>query len=332
MKIYVTCYKDYPRMNQVSQAINRMNAVQNFFHYTLTISETDISSGNYISWPVFIRNTDQHNGEYTIYITEKPFIDSWFSHESHNVAVISTDGWEERFAPPSLKAYLVYQIAQISLVYVGDLSENMELRLLHDEAEGCMFDFCQVKKDIRFGMTSGVICPKCKATLTRFGIDDAPIDAAERMLNFVRSEAIGKPILFDENRAFIVMRFSSHDENDHAYKYGIIPALSDLGITSYRADNTINSGQLLKKIWQYIERSRFVIAKVDVQNLNVYFELGLAMGLDRDVLLIAEDGLVMDLPSDLRNWECLTYPKGNYDVLKQKIIQYYCDNFHYQKI
>ena len=135
--------------------------------------------------------------------------------------------------------------------------------------------------------------------------------------------------MFNENEAFIVMRFSNNDENDHAYKYGIQPALKDLGIKILRADDKIISGQLLSKIRQNIEKCRFIIAKVDSENLNVYFELGLAMGLDKDVLLISEENFVIRLPSDLKNWECLTYPNGNYDKLKQQIVKYYQDNYHY---
>jgi len=39
------------------------------------------------------------------------------------------------------------------------------------------------------------------------------------------------------------------------------------------------------------------------------------MGMKKDVLLVSESSLVLSLPSDLRNWECLTYEKGNYPQL-----------------
>lgn len=53
------------------------------------------------------------------------------------------------------------------------------------------------------------------------------------------------------------------------------------------------------------------------------------MGLNKDILLISENDWVLNLPSNLRNIECLTYPKGNYETLKEKIIRYYVDNYHY---
>lgn len=225
----------------------------------------------------------------------------------------------------------MYQIAQAVISFEGDLSEKMEMRMVHDYAEGCIFDLCMDKTDIHLGMIAGNICPKCRGNLLRYGISEKAIYSVERMLSYVRSEAIGKPMLFDKDAAFIVMRFSQNDENDHAFLYGIRPALEKLKIKCIRADNQVTSGQLLEKIEKNIEKSRFVIIKVDSNNLNVYFELGLAMGLNKDVLLISQEDLVLHLPTDLKNWECLTYSEGNYDQLKNKVIKFFVDNYHYNE-
>lgn len=56
------------------------------------------------------------------------------------------------------------------------------------------------------------------------------------------------------------------------------------------------------------------------------------MGLNKDVLLISEKDLVLHLPSDLKNWECLTYSEGNYDELKDKVIKFFSDNYHYMNV
>ena len=122
---------------------------------------------------------------------------------------------------------------------------------------------------------------------------------------------------------------AQNDENNHAYLCGIKPALEKLMVKCIHADNQISSGQLLEKIEKSIEKSRLVIIKADSNNLNVYFELGLAMGLNKDVLLISEKDLVLHLPSDLKNWECLTYSEGNYDELKNKFIKFLPNNYHY---
>lgn len=329
MDIDIICCKDNNRKTQISKATNILNNLQNYFFYKVIYRETEICENKLIDWYAFCDAYGKSIGKYTIFITENPFNDNWFSHESNKYSIISTDSWETSFAPPSLCAYLVYQIAQSTINFEADLSEKMEMRMVHDKPEGCIFDLCINKHDIKLGMIAGTICPQCRSVLLRYGVQERAINAIERILLYVRSEAIGKPIIFNENEAFIVMRFSNNDENDHVYKYGIRPALETLSINCLRADDKVESGQLLQKIRQSIEKCRFIIAKVDTDNLNVYFELGLAMGLEKEVLLISEDDLIVRLPADLRNWECLTYPKGNYEELKQRIIKYYKDNYHY---
>lgn len=331
MVIKIKYWIDNSRKNQIIKAISIINGLQNYYFFMLESSDNDVVNETCVDWDVFSKLYSIKNDEYVIFITEKPFVDNWFSHEEYQFSVITMHDWEKLFAPPSLKAYLVYQIAQAVISFEGDLSEKMEMRMVHDYAEGCIFDLCMDKTDIHLGMIAGNICPKCRGNLLRYGISEKAIYSVERMLSYVRSEAIGKPIVFDEDAAFIVMRFSQNDENDHAFLYGIRPALEKLKIKCIRADNQITSGQLLEKIKKNIEKSRFVIIKVDSNNLNVYFELGLAMGLSKDVLLISQEDLVLHLPTDLRNWECLTYSEGNYDQLKNKVIKFFADQYHYNE-
>lgn len=329
MIINVKYWNGNNRKNQITKAVSILNGLQNYYYFILKPQNEDVVSDDSINWDSYYDAYSSENDEYVIFITEKPFNDNWFSHEENQFSIITTNDWERRFAPPSLRVYLMYQIAQSVISFEGDLSEKMEMRMVHDYAEGCIFDLCIDKKDIHLGMVAGNICPKCRANLVKYGINEKAIYSAELVLNYVRSEAIGKPILFDEDAAFIVMRFSENDENDNAYLYGINPALAKLKVKCIRADNQLSAGQLLEKIRKSIENSRFVIVKVDSNNLNVYFELGLAMGFNKEVLLISENELVLQLPTDLRNWECLTYSKGNYAELKNKIIKFFVDNYHY---
>ena len=331
MVIKIKYWIDNSRKNQIIKAISIINGLQNYYYLVLGSSDNDVVNETCVDWDVFSKLYSIKNDEYVIFITEKPFVDNWFSHEEYQFSVITMHDWEKFFAPPSLKAYLVYQIAQSVISFEGDLSEKMEMRMVHDYAEGCIFDLCMDKTDIHVGMIAGNICPKCRGNLLRYGISEKAIYSVERMLSYVRSEAIGKPMEFDEDAAFIVMRFSQNDENDHAFLYGIRPALEKLKIKCIRADNQVTSGQLLEKIEKNIEKSRFVIIKVDSNNLNVYFELGLAMGLNKDVLLISQEDLVLHLPTDLKNWECLTYSEGNYEQLKNKVIKFFVDQYHYNE-
>lgn len=331
MKINVRCHKNNPRINQITKAVSVINSVQTYFFFSLHPDMDDeLCRDKLIDWKQFCIKYTNKNDYPTIYITALPFDDNWFSHEESSYAIITINKWEKVFAPPSLKAYLIYQMVQVAISFKAELEEHMELKMVHRRPEGCMFDLCIEKTDIKLGMIAGNLCPQCKSVLRTYGIEEKALEATEKMLKFVRAEAIGKPIDLQENTAFIVMRFSSNDENDNAYKYGIHDALKELNIECIRADNIVSSDQILNKVKSHIEKSRFVIVKVDSNNLNVYFELGFAMGLDKDVLLVSEKELVLHLPNDLKNWECITYTKGNYGELKGKILAYYRHNYHYE--
>lgn len=328
MDIKIVIYEKISRKRKITEAINLLESLQNHFHYNLQYMSTELVKEKQIDWTTFCHNNENAE-DYTIFITQKPFCDNFFSHEHHNFSVISTHGWEDYFAPPSLSAYILYQISQAMICFSADLSDKMEKRMNHKNITGCMFDLCEKKSDIKISMSAGYICPECRIKLHQYGVTEIAIDAVENILAYVRAESIGKPFTLKCNEAFVVMRFSKNDENDHAYEYGIKPALDNLKIKCNRGDDQILSGMILNKVNEAIQANRFIIAKVDETNLNVYYELGLAMGLKKDVLLISEESLIVNLPTDLKNWECLTYPNGNYKELKNKIIKFFCDRFNY---
>ena len=328
MIVEIHAHKDGSHHTRIQSAISLINDIQRHFRLCLRQETSLAVTGSPIDAKVKCdefehRITDNH----FILIVEDPLDDNWFSHEYRRSSIITLSDWERIYAPPSLKTYLMYQIAQSVVSFACDLSEEMLLNLVHEPAVGCLFDLVAHKPDIRFGMIAGNLCPRCEGELRTLGMRQEYIDAVIKILALVRAEAIGKPVLLDPTQAFVVMRFTENDENDNAWKHGIKPGLEAGGFNAVRADDKVESGQLLEKISKQLKKARLVVAKVDENNLNVYYELGLAMGMDKDVLLISESSLVLNLPSDLRNWECLTYTKGNYDQLKERVQKFIEDTY-----
>jgi hypothetical protein len=266
-------------------------------------------------------------GQHAIAIVEDSLDDNWFSHEYRSSAIISINDWEQLYAPPSLRAYLMYQIAQALITFSADMSEEMALNLVHEPPVGCMYDMTVHKPDIRLGMVAGNLCQHCAAQLRALGTDNNAIEAVIKIVSMVRAEALGKPLVFDPKEVFVVIRFTQNDENDNAWKYGIKTGIEACGFRAVRGDTRVESKQILDKINSYIQRSRLVVAKIDENNLNVYYELGYSMGLGKDVLLVSSDDLVINLPSDLKNWECLTYKRGDYEQLANKIQRYLIEQY-----
>lgn len=258
-------------------------------------------------------------------VTSRSFPGNEFQMADERCSLLTVDDWEEKYAPPSLQTYIVYQFAFAFLTWAADnVSENV---LTHSKTIGCRMDYCKHKRELKLGMLAGYICPQCKGHLRQLDAAPAQVEAIERILAFVQAASKGADrIAEDGNSAFVVMRFSEDDENQAAFERGIRPGLRDVGIAARRADDYIESRPLLEKITRQIQGARFIVAKVDAKRMNVYYELGLAMGFRKDVLLVSEQQWTNRLPSDLSNWECLTYPRGNYAELRRKIAKFYRDN------
>src|SRR5436853_1446104 len=328
-RINIAADENNNHARRIKDTVAIVNASQNYFFLQFQDIPTSINDREPIIRVDSLQDRllASKQAGHLICITSRSLEDNWFSHEYRECSIITTYDWEEVFAPPSLRSYLLYQIAQSLIVFEAELTEEMLLRLVHEPPKGCAHDLCIEKPTIKLGMVAGNLCLSCEGLLLQYGMDKNAIDAIRRILSVVRDEAVGRPKVLDYASAFIVMRFSHNDENDNAYRYGISPGLSDVGIKVHRGNDTVRSNQILDQVLRSIERSRFIVAKVDSDNLNVYFELGAAMGLGKDVLLISESSLVLNLPSDLRNWECLIYERGNYEQLRQRVAKFYRDNF-----
>lgn len=187
---------EVPRERQVKKAVRISNDVQTEFHFILnrnSVWDSDLRGSRI--WEDFLANYRRyhnHEDQYSIYITKRPLYDYWFSHEEADVALISIHEWEERFSPPSLEAYLIYQIARAAINFAANLSEIMELRMVHQPVSGCLYDFCQNKDEIKVGMRAGCICQKCRNVLVGQGVDRNALYAVGKMLEYVRSVTIGE--------------------------------------------------------------------------------------------------------------------------------------------
>ncbi len=313
---------------RIESVVSLVNGCQR--HYRVEIVSEPIlmkTSGKVSAEELAARLETAHPGRHLIAITENPLDDNWFSHEYRTSSIITVCDWEAVYAPPSLRAYLMYQVAQALIHFAAEMSEEIALNMVHEPPVGCIYDLSMQKSDIKLGMVAGNVCHQCVGQLRALGTPDVAIDSVRRIVGIVRSEALGRPTPFDPSKVFVVMRFTTNDENDNAWKYGIKPGIEACGFQAGRGDDKVESRHILEKVDSAIRRSRLIIAKVDENNLNVYYELGLAMGLEKDVLLVSEASLAINLPSDLRSWECLTYERGDFEQLASRIKKFLVDQY-----
>lgn len=114
----------------------------------------------------------------------------------------------------------------------------------------------------------------------------------------------GKDLRVDYPRAFVVMPFSEK-WSTKVYNKMIKPAVRAAGLECIKADLVVMSGKIDTSIWNQLLQAGIVVADVSAPNVNVFYELGLAHALGKDVLLVKQKGT--QLPADFGGELCYDY-------------------------
>lgn len=134
-----------------------------------------------------------------------------------------------------------------------------------------------------------------------------------------QAEATKQPLLgrvfgggaytLDPNLCFVLMPFDRSFLP--IYEEQVKPTVVASGLSCQRADEIHSVNVITVDIWEKINRSRFLIADLTHRNPNVFYEVGLAHALGKDVILLTQS--IADVPFDLRSIRCLVYemsPEG----------------------
>lgn len=90
------------------------------------------------------------------------------------------------------------------------------------------------------------------------------------------------------------------------FKNDLKSALRRAGFRALRADNLFAPRKaIIEDIWEYINKARLIVADVTGKNPNVFYELGVAHTVGKDVVVITQRK--DDVPFDLRHLRYITY-------------------------
>jgi len=177
MDVSVVVSSTSSHITRIKAALSLVNGCQRFFRVVLaTDGKLDKRNKPVNAFELiedWLSKTSETN--HAILVTEDLLDDNWFSHEYRDQALITIGDWEQYYAPPSLRAYLTYQIAQALIHFAADMSEEMALNMVHEPPVACMYDMATQKTDIKFGMIGGNLCPVCVAQLIPNRYDHAAI-------------------------------------------------------------------------------------------------------------------------------------------------------------
>ncbi len=310
-------------LNSIITAIEILNGLQNYFRFIRT-SSTIHENEKYLIWDEVAAELDNPINNYCIHIVDKPFLDNWFSHEESQYSVITTSDWNNHYSPPSLIAYLIYQIAQSAINFEANLAENQLLNFVHNNSEGCMFDFCAIKTDIRYGMRVGAICPTCKGILLQYGVNNDAICAIEKILDYVRLTSIGRAPKIDPNQVYIVKHYSTPSAIHNIFKCSVSKILNNFGFSALVGYQKMNEEHYFNSIINDISSSKMVVVLIDstnpLFNQNAYIEYGLARGMNKDIIIICEKQFIDKLPTDLKGIKVVEYYENDFEGLEERLI------------
>lgn len=106
-------------------------------------------------------------------------------------------------------------------------------------------------------------------------------------------------------QAFVAMWFN--DSMNSAYDSGILPAVHAAGYVAVRVDNIEHNGKIDDEIVAQIRKSRFLVADFTGHRAGVYFEAGLALGLNLPVIWTCKAEDIENLHFDIRQYNCINW-------------------------
>ena len=133
-----------------------------------------------------------------------------------------------------------------------------------------------------------------------------------------------RPKMDKDLTIFVIIPFKGNFET--FYQWSLKPYLIHLGINKQniiKADESMDMGYIVcEKICKKIQESDLIVADISVENNNIFYELGLAYGLERAILLVQIDSPVKNLLKDPRILNSLTYNHNPETIIRKKILKY----------
>ncbi|MDB1122843.1 nucleoside 2-deoxyribosyltransferase [Vibrio algarum] len=105
-------------------------------------------------------------------------------------------------------------------------------------------------------------------------------------------------------KAFVVMEFSPKYES--VYRDVILPICAELQIEVIRADEISSNTPIIADIIENIRKSSLLIAEISPDNPNVFYELGYAHAINKQVILLCSDAREK-LPFDISGIRTIMY-------------------------
>lgn len=150
---------------------------------------------------------------------------------------------------------------------------------------------------------------KLEQLQSAFGLSLSRLVAEQQDDIMVVNPLFGKPKGYLSTDVFVLMPF--HEGLTAIFDDHITKTCKSLNLTVKRADDIYGSSEIIGDIWELIANAKIIIADCTRKNPNVFYELGIAHTLGKDVIIITQSS--KDIPFDISHIRYIKYeytPRG----------------------
>ena len=120
----------------------------------------------------------------------------------------------------------------------------------------------------------------------------------------------GRPLRrADHPDVFVIMPFK--ERYDAVYADHVRKVAQDLSLSIRRADERLDSGDIMRAVWDDIFHAKIIVAECSERDANVFYELGIVHTLGKAAVMIRQTGA--DAPFDIARLRWIEYeytPEG----------------------
>ena len=128
----------------------------------------------------------------------------------------------------------------------------------------------------------------------------------------------GRDFTPKEDLCFVLIPL--HEPFISIFEQQIKPIAEKCGLKSIKADDVYSNKPIMEDVWRYINEARLIIADLTYSNPNVFYELGIAHTLGKEVIMIAQ--YITKVPFDVEHVRYIDY------VYPSRIAQFEADLEH----
>lgn len=202
--------------------------------------------------------------------------------------------------------------------YTGDATEAFGYFLDQIFLQVTPGEFCEIVKSILVDFKNwkgqNLDIEKVIESLQKIGIEKEELEKI--FINLIENKTIlptisdvapqfnDNKMIVDEKLCFVLIPFTS--KFDSIYSNIIKKVVeSEFNFNCKKADEIFGTKPIIEDIWEYIKNAKFLIADLTDRNPNVFYELGIAHALNKQVVLLTQN--INDVPFDLRHFRCVVY-------------------------